>query len=322
MAESIEISRTEDGTRLLRWFLRHFPGMPQGEFYKLCRGGQIRINSTRARGTEILHVGDHIRIPPTITKYKTEKIKKTESGEKFSLGDLEELRRCIIHDDDDLVAFNKPAGMAVQGGTGIRKSIDKMTAALYPDAKISLVHRLDRETSGILIVAKTQNAAQKLAREFQDKTARKEYLALLVGNVSPMGGTIDNMIIRSRVLDADETAPDGTHPQRAITDYRVLGNVSGVLSWVQFSPRTGRTHQLRLHSAYTLHAPILGDTLYGRPAKLDPALDSVVSTKNLFLFAHKISFTHPTSGKIITLRAELPEFMRPVIRFLEFKIPD
>ena len=116
MADFITISKIEDGTRLLRWFLRQFPSMPQREFYKLCRGGQIRVNSKRVKGQEILRTGDAVRVPPTLATYANTGPNKTESGEHFSLSDLEELRKCIIHDDQDVVVFNKPAGLAVQGG--------------------------------------------------------------------------------------------------------------------------------------------------------------------------------------------------------------
>ncbi len=168
MADMVTVSQTEEGARLHRWFLRRFPSMPQRQFYKLCRGGQIRVNSSRVSGNEILRAGDVVRIPPTLGGYAVAP-KKTESGDAFSLSDLEMLRRCIIHDDNDVVAFDKPAGLSVQGGTGIRKSIDKMAAALFPYDKISLVHRLDKETSGILVVAKNQIAAQRLAQQFQNK---------------------------------------------------------------------------------------------------------------------------------------------------------
>ena len=131
MAEVKIVSQVEDGTRLLRWFGRHFPSMPNAEFHKLCRGGQIRLNSSRVRGTEILRAGDAIRIPPTISEYVTVNAKKTESGNKFLLADLEQLRKCIIHSDDDIVVFDKPAGLAVQGGTGIRKSIDNFRMPRY-----------------------------------------------------------------------------------------------------------------------------------------------------------------------------------------------
>ncbi|MBR2511420.1 MAG: RluA family pseudouridine synthase [Alphaproteobacteria bacterium] len=323
MAEFITISQVEDGVRLLRWFLRHFASMPQKDFYKLCRGGQIRVNSKRVHGQEILRTGDVVRVPPTVTSYAKVRDKKTENGELFSLTDLEELRKCIIHNDDDIVVFNKPAGLAVQGGTGIRKSVDKMAAALFPYDKISLVHRLDRETSGVLVVAKNQRAAQKLSDAFQNKTAHKEYLALLNGGVNPESGVIDNYMVKGQVFDTPQRINNGTgqRPQRAVTEYKVLSQASGCVSWVLFSPKTGRTHQLRLHSALSLNAPIVGDNLYGRDKKMDNMLTSMLQTNNLFLFAYKITFQHPSSGRMMTLRATVPEFMLPVMKLLEFKLP-
>ena len=224
MAELVQISKTEDGVRLLRWFLRKFPAMPQREFYKLCRGGQIRVNSSRAKGQEVLRSGDVVRVPPTLASYAVLPAKKTESGSVFSLADLEALRKCIIHNDEDIVVFNKPAGLAVQGGTGIRKSVDKMAAALFPYDKISLVHRLDRETSGVLVVAKNQRAAQFLANEFQNKTAHKEYLALLNGDVYPLSGVIDNYMVKGQVFDNAKRINDGTgqKPQRSFWNNSTL----------------------------------------------------------------------------------------------------
>ena len=320
-AEIVTISKTDDGTRLQRWMVRNYPSMPLREFYKLCRGGQIRVNSKRVHGREILNAGDAIRIPPTIAGFATQ-LHKSSSGDKFSLSDLEQLRKCIIHNDDDIVVFNKPAGLAVQGGTGIRKSVDKMAAALFPYDKISLVHRLDRETSGLLVVAKNQRAAQNLSAQFQNKEAHKEYLALLNGAVKPVKGVVDNYMIKGQVLDTPERTNGGAgqRQQRAITNYQVLANV-GNISWVQFLPMTGRTHQLRLHSAFTLGAPIVGDMLYGRNHKVDDALASMLITNNLFLFAYKLTFQHPATGRMMTLRAAVPDFMVPVIKLLELKVP-
>lgn len=320
MAEFITISNIEDGTRVLRWFLRHYPGMLQRDFYKLCRGGQIRINSSRCKGTEVLSTGDVIRIPPTLASYK--KIVKNETGDKYSLSDLEELRKCIIHDDADIVVFNKPAGLAVQGGTGIKKSIDKMAAALFPYDKISLVHRIDKETSGLLVVAKNQRAAQDLSSQFQNKTAHKEYLALLQGTVSEKSGVIDNYVSKGQVFEDFAKIPKDVVAQRAVTEYEVLGEASGLLTWILFSPKTGRTHQLRLHSAFSLNAPIVGDDLYGpRKSMLDTVLGSVLTTQKLFLCAYRITFKHPSTGKQMTLCANIPDFMQAVIKFLEFQMP-
>lgn len=320
-AEIVTISKTDDGTRLQRWFVRNYPSMPLREFYKLCRGGQIRVNSKRVHGREILNAGDAIRIPPTIAGFAT-KLHKSSSGDKYSLTDLEELRKCIVHNDDDIVVFNKPAGLAVQGGSGIRKSIDKMAAALFPYDKISLVHRLDKETSGLLVVAKNQRAAQNLSAQFQNKDAHKEYLALLNGDVKPARGVIDNFMIKGMVFDTPERINNGAgqRPQRAITNYQLLSCAGGV-SWVLFSPKTGRTHQLRLHSAFSLNAPIVGDVLYGRRAQMNDALRSMLVTNNLFLFAYKLTFQHPSTGRMMTLQATVPDFMVPVIKFLELKVP-
>ncbi len=325
MAELVTVSLVEDGTKLMRWFMRKFPAMPNRDFYKLCRGGQIRVNSARVDSNRVLRVGDVVRIPPTIAMYaKRENIKKTETGDVFSMTDLENLRKTIVYNDDDVVVFNKPAGLAVQGGSGIRKSIDKMAAALFPYDKISLVHRLDMDTSGLLVVAKTQKAAQSLANAFQNKTARKEYLALLNGTVSPKQGVIDNYMVKGQVFDSPERLNGGTgqKPQRAITEYRVLSDAGNSVSWVLFSPRTGRTHQLRIHSAFSLNAPIVGDDLYGRNKKIDAGLETILATNKLFLFAYKITFHHPRTNKLVTVKAAVPDFMKSVMNFLEFQLPE
>ena len=325
MADVITVSMVEDGTKLMRWFMRKFPAMPNRDFYKLCRGGQIRVNSARVDANRVLRAGDAVRIPPTIAVYaKKENTKKTETGEVFSLSDLEVLRKSIVYNDADIVVFNKPAGLAVQGGTGIRKSVDKMATALFPYDKISLVHRLDRDTSGLLVVAKNQKAAQILANAFQTKTAHKEYLALLNGCVSPQQGVIDNYMVKGQVFDSPERINGGTgqKPQRAITEYRVLSDAGSCVSWVLFMPLTGRTHQLRLHSAFSLNAPIVGDDLYGNNKQIDSGLSTILATNKLFLFAYKITFHHPRTNKLITLRAPVPDFMKSVMNFLEFQLPD
>lgn len=320
MAEFITISEIESGIRVLRWFLRRYPGMLQRDFYKLCRGGQIRINSSRCKGIEVLHAGDVVRVPPTLRSYQ--KVNKTETGEKYSLSDLEALRQCVIYDDDDIVVFNKPSGLAVQGGTGIKKSVDKMAAALFPYDKISLVHRIDRETSGLLVVAKNQRAAQDLSLQFQNKIAHKEYLALLQGNLTQKSGIIDNYVAKGQVFEDFSKVPEAIVAQRAVTEYNVLGEATGLLTWVLFSPKTGRTHQLRLHSAFTLCAPIVGDDLYGsRKTENSGILSSVLNTNKLFLFAYRITLRHPGTGKDLTLCAELPDFMQSVVKFFEFKMP-
>ena len=139
----------------------------------------------------------------------------------------------------------------------------------------------------------------------------------------PQHGVIDNYMVKGQVFETPDRINGGTgqRPQHAITEYDVLATAGGHLSWVRFSPKTGRTHQLRVHSAQSLHAPIVGDSLYGADKQPDGALRSVLATNNLFLLAYRLTFQHPSTGRIITLRATPPDFMRPVIQFLEFPLP-
>jgi 23S rRNA-/tRNA-specific pseudouridylate synthase len=188
-------------------------------------------------------------------------------------------------------------------------------------------------------MAKNQRAAKALAAEFQSRAAGKVYLALLAGNIPEKRGIIDNYMIKGRIFDAEEAEAfcketvlcQGSgrqaraKPQRAVTKFEVLNELPGVATWVRFSPMTGRTHQLRLHSAYSLQAPIVGDELYGkeegRSRIADGSLQSLIDGNNLFLFAYQLTFRHPGTGKIMTLRAELPDFMRGIVKFLEFEVP-
>ena len=304
------VSSSQSGMRLSRWFLYNFPKLEIKDFYKFCRTGQIRLNSKRCKGKEVLNKDDVIRIPPFLDEGD---IEKSNSGNNFSLADLESLRKCIIYEDDDIVAFNKPSGLAVQGGTKIKKSIDKMATKLYPYNKISLVHRLDKETSGVLIVAKNQNASIFLSREFQSKNIKKDYLAVLDGNINNKSGIIDNYINKKNIYDKN-----GHKSQRAITRYKVLSEIPNLLSVVLFSPYTGRTHQLRIHSSMYLNAPIVGDNIYG---KQNPNLNNFIQSNKLFLCAYKITFRHPSLKKFITLTAELPSFFKKLNKFIEIKIP-
>ena len=174
----------------------------------------------------------------------------------------------------------------------------------------------------LLIVAKNQRAAQFLSRAFQNKTAHKEYLALLNGDVKDSSGVIDNYLLKGRVFDSPmRENGTGARPSHAVTEYRALARAAGMLTWILFMPKTGRTHQLRMHSAFCLNAPIVGDDLYGRTRDMDPALHSVLTTNNLFLFAYKITFQHPSTGRMVTFKAPIPAFMKPVMDLLELQLP-
>ncbi|MDR2268695.1 MAG: RluA family pseudouridine synthase [Rickettsiales bacterium] len=300
MIQPIKVSATEDGIRLHRFLSRHYPSANMILTRRLCRGGEIRINSKRCIENDILKSGDLIRVPPGMSagKIRPQKMKPAN----FSMSDLEKLRQCIVHDDDDIVVFNKPAGLAVQGGGAIKKSLDKMAAALFPNYTILLVHRLDKETSGLIVVAKNQAAAQKMAAGFQLKDIRKTYIAVLSGGVSPNKGVIDEPI-------------DG---KKAITEYKVLGGLKNALTFVCFTPLTGRKHQLRRHAAFALKAPIVGDDLYGSRRE-DGKLGAILSRTHLHLFASRVTFKHPRTGKDLTINAAMPKWMKLVAELCEIE---
>ncbi|MDR2685195.1 MAG: RluA family pseudouridine synthase [Rickettsiales bacterium] len=304
--QPLKVPATMDGVKLDRFLLRAFPAMPKPLFYKLCRTGEIRINSHRAKGAERLAGGDQVRVPPVLSDMKKIELQRTEDGSKFDLADLEVLRRAIIYNDDSLVAFNKPAGLAVQGGTNVKKSMDKMVSALFPDAEMLPVHRLDRETSGVIIFAKNLAAARNLSEQLHDKTAEKEYLAILAGDVKNKSGRIETYVAKTG-SDSD--------PKLAITEYEVLGAVPGQMTLVRFRPKTGRTHQLRIHSSKELKAAIFGDGLYGFKKDAEKYAFGKCP-KELHLLARKLSISHPLTGERLELQAKVPEFMMPAVQNL------
>ncbi len=319
----LSVSSAEAGTRLNRFMKHHFPTLTNQIFFKICRSGELRVNSKRVKGNEVLNDNDIIRIPPMLN-YLPEEIVKTEDGSKFSQKDLDELKKSIVYEDKDVVVFNKPAGLATQGGTGIKKSLDKMASALFPNDNVSLVHRLDRETSGLILCAKNTKSAQVLAKSFLEKETEKEYLALLNGDVKPKEGIIKVFITKGNVFKDKKSAEDfekksGEKPKISITDYSVLESIPNLLSFVLFKLETGRTHQLRLHSAYVLNAPIIGDSIYGEK-DIPEKLKEIIKTKNLFLLSYKLTFKQPKSGKTITIKAPIPEFMKKALSYLEFGV--
>jgi 23S rRNA pseudouridine955/2504/2580 synthase len=228
--------------------------------------------------------------------------KPEDADVKFSSDELESLRKRIIHEDNDIVAFDKPAGLAVQAGGGIRKSLDRMAAALFPNDSALLTHRLDRDTSGVLVLAKNRGAAQKITQAFASKEIRKEYVAALAGSVPKKKGVINSPV----------------NGKSAITEYEVMGGLKNVLTFVKFYPMTGRKHQLRIHSARVLGAPIIGDGIYGCH-KADKRLEAAVSPGKLYLLAHKMTFPHP-SGKSLAIMAEIPEWMAETARLCEVRV--
>jgi 23S rRNA pseudouridine955/2504/2580 synthase len=303
----ITVPKTAENYKLEKYLFAKFPSLSRADFFKAVRGGEIRINSKRVKGAERLTEGDEIRIPPYFEKFKNPvKIVKSNDGSDFNMSDLEQVRQTIIYNDADMVAFNKPAGLAVQGGTLVKKSLDKMAAALFPNDTVLPVHRLDKETSGIIVFAKNIAAAQNLSEQLSSKSAKKEYLAILSGDVKAKSGIIDSVIQKdNRGMASD------AQPKRAITEFEVLGNIPQKMTYIHFIPKTGRTHQLRIHSAKELKAPIFGDEIYGH--KKDAEKFAGKMSKHLYLLAWKLTIRQPNTGVDINLIAKAPDFMQNVI---------
>lgn len=302
----IDVSEEEDGLRLDRWFKRRFPSLTHGRLEKLLRTGQVRVDGARAKANARLAAGQIVRVPPLGAELQPAPVYEREVSDK----DAEMIRGTVIYKDKSVLALNKPAGLAVQGGTKTERHLDGMLDALTFEARERprLVHRLDRDTSGVIMLARNTRAAAALARSFKQKDARKIYWALVVGVPSPRRGTINLALTKQggpraeRVFAAEEGDEDA---RNAVTHYSVVATVSDKFSWVAFMPMTGRTHQIRAHAA-AIGAPIVGDGKYGG-VKAHPGGEI---PRQLHLHARSLDIAHPDGGKRLYVEAELPPHMK------------
>jgi 23S rRNA pseudouridine955/2504/2580 synthase len=315
------ITDDEADIRLDRWFRRHFPGLPQSAIQKLCRTGQVRVDGHRADASTRLTAGQSIRIPPLPATQPPAPKPQTEIDPLL----VKDLQRLVLYQDDHIIALNKPHGLPVQGGPGITHHLDGLLDALRfgaPD-RPRLVHRLDRDTSGVLLLARTAGTAAKLAALFRGRDIDKTYWAVTARLPIRLEGRIDFSLVRiggargERTAIAEPGDPDAT---RAITDYRVLDNASQKLAWLELRPRTGRTHQLRVHCV-AIGAPILGDLKYARPDQNGAFAATVEGlADDLHLHARALALPHPDGGTLV-VEADLPPHMAETFRTLGFHAP-
>jgi len=243
--------------RLDKWFQQQYPGLGFGHLQKLLRTGQVRVNGKRVKTSARLQPGDDIRIPPFEQRPPRE---KTSPVGMLSKEEIAEAKSWVLWEDDHIIVINKPAGLSTQGGSKTYNHVDRMMAAFSPKPK--LVHRLDRDTSGVLILAKTGQVAKELMHMFQQKTIEKVYWALTEGVPTPQQGLIKRPLNKLMVGGQEKVVVDENKGKRAHTLYRVIDHAARELAWVEARPLTGRTHQIRVHMQ-SLETPIMGDGKYG-----------------------------------------------------------
>ncbi|WP_114394250.1 RluA family pseudouridine synthase [Oleisolibacter albus] len=317
VVETRLVDADEAEMRLDRWFKRHFPQLSHIQLQKLLRTGQVRVDGKRAEANSRLAAGQSVRIPPLPDAPPppaegARPVKRPAISDK----EAEALRRRVLYRDSDVIVLDKPAGMAVQGGTGQSKHLDAMLDALMFDAteRPKLVHRLDKDTSGCLVLARTSFAATRLTSAFRSRDARKIYWAVTVGVPDPRQGRIDLALAKEAASGGERMAVDEEEGQHAITYYTVLEHAHRRAAFVALWPRTGRTHQLRVHMN-AIGTPILGDGKYaGQNAFLEGGAEV---KRQLHLHARRIILPHPRHGTI-DVTAPLPEHMRPAWDYFGF----
>ncbi len=332
--QTLTVSEDEDGLRLDRWFKRHLPSLSLSHLNKIVRTGQVRVDGARATTSTRLAAGQKIRIPPVTVAPSAPKPPVSEA-------DRRAIRSMILYEDQDLMVLNKPHGLAVQGGSGTKHHIDGMLASLADEKgeRPVLVHRLDRDTAGVLLVAKSRRVAAKLGEIFRSRQAQKIYWALVEGVPKPAQGRISLFLAKGEGMgDVRGKNAPGAQParekmqiakhgdaeaQHSVTYYAVVDKLPSRLAWLSMKPITGRTHQLRAHAEAIGH-PIIGDPKYSGDAKAprhhDPArLIPEGIERKLHLLARRLVLPHPRGGTL-DVTAPLPPHMQKSFDLFGFDV--
>ncbi len=299
------VSTNDTGQRLDNFLLKSLRGVPKSRIYKMLRKGSIRVNKGRKKPDYRIKDGDIVRVPYIDV---TEKASVT-----INPGLVNKIKNCILYEDDHLLVVDKPEGLAVHSGSGLRYGlIDILSAGIGDNDFVQLAHRLDRDTSGCIIIAKSMAALRSIQAQINKLTVVKEYLALVAGNWNPANTRVDMPLLKitksgERMMVVDEAG------KPAVSHFKVVDNFE-MATLVSVRLETGRTHQIRAHTAYSGHA-IAGDSRYG--AKEFNIAIKKLGLKRMFLHARNIRFTHPDTGKILDIHCNLPESLRTTINYLE-----
>ncbi|MEZ8720449.1 23S rRNA pseudouridine(955/2504/2580) synthase RluC [Vibrio pomeroyi] len=290
----VDIDEDMAGQRIDNFLRNQLKNIPKSMIYRIVRKGEVRVNKKRIKAEYKLKAGDLVRIPPVTIEEKTE-----ENVPSTKLNKVSELEQCIIYEDDHMLILNKPSGTAVHGGSGLKFGAIEALRALRPDARfLELVHRIDRDTSGILLVAKKRSALRHLQAQFREKTVQKYYFALVMGEWKNSCKVVNAPLLKNEVNSIVRVNSNGKASE---TRFRVLEKFKDA-TLVQASPITGRTHQIRVHTQYTGH-PIAWDDRYG-DRRFD-AYTGKVGLDRLFLHAANIKFTHPGSEEKMDISAPM-----------------
>ncbi|WP_299046648.1 RluA family pseudouridine synthase [uncultured Tateyamaria sp.] len=320
--QNVTVEEGEGDQRLDRWMKRRFPQVSQGMIEKMCRKGECRVDGGRVKSSTRVEEGQSVRIPP-LPDRPAPPVQKTRISDK----DAAMIRDSVIYKDDQIIAINKPSGLPTQGGSGQSRHVDGLAEALMfdLDEKPRLVHRLDKDTSGVLLLARTRLAAKALTEAMRHRETRKIYWALVAGVPTPYLGEIKYGLVKApgRGKGGEGEKMIAVHPRdiddtrgakRAHTLYATLYRVASRAAWVAMEPVTGRTHQLRAHMAEIGH-PIVGDGKYGGSSQENMGdgwgakVGGIISSK-LHLHARMMRFEQPETRKVITVTAPLPDHMK------------
>jgi 23S rRNA pseudouridine955/2504/2580 synthase len=318
--EKKAVSAGDDGVRLDRWLKSNYPGLPHGLVQKLVRTGQVRVDGGRAKADARLAAGQEVRVPvPSAASPEEMEAPSLRPPPGLSKADRVFIERMIIHEDEHILILNKPFGIAVQGGTKTARHIDGLLAGMadrFGGERPRLVHRLDRDTTGVLAVAKDRDTAARLGRLFQTRSVQKIYWALVRGIPKPHQGKVEAALVKASGPDGDRVrkaeAGEQALAQHATTHYSMIDRASTKVAWVSLKPVTGRQHQLRAHMDL-LGNPILGDQKYGGVAEMP--VDGMEA--KLHLHARRLVFNDHKLGHL-DVSAPLPDHIKRSFDLLGF----
>ena len=311
---SVYIVEDSEGMRLDRWLKKQIPELKQSVLEKLLRTGKIKLNDAKTTASHRIVIGEVITVKEDLSKYKNVLPQLgMDAAPTLTPEDLEFFMSLIIWEDDDLLVINKPTGLAVQGGTKTFRHVDRYLAGYgeHKNCRYRLTHRIDRDTTGLLVVAKSSQMATHLTLQFKEGTVDKTYWAVTVDQPKPGSGVIKAPLIKAGVGDREKVVVDFDEGKKAVTEYKTIKRLEKghlpFMAWLELKPQTGRTHQIRVHCQH-LGAPILGDGKYGGKAVTD-------INRTLHLHARTISF-NDRDGVRLTFTAPLPDhFIETLARY-------